>query len=120
MSRSSLAGVEMPGRVRSLQFEPSLLYRLPDHVGDYLWVRPYLGSGVNLRRQTLIAGPGGGPSVSEQTVGLQTFGGGELTFAAVPRFALSVDLGYHWLRTSFAGADLGGPGVSLSGHWYVK
>ena len=49
MSHSTLTSVGVPGRVRSIQLEPSLLYRLPDHVADYLWVRPYLGSGVNLR-----------------------------------------------------------------------
>jgi hypothetical protein len=121
MSRSTLTSVAAAGRVTSLQFEPSVLYRLPDHVADYLWVRPYLGSGINLRRQTLShATPGAGSSVSENKFGLQAFGGGELTFAGVPKFALSVDLGYHWVRTSFAGVDLGGPGVSVSGHWYVK
>ena len=34
--------------------------------------------------------------------------------------ALSADLGYHWAGTAFAGADLGGLGMSASGHWYVK
>ena len=121
VSHAALTSVGVPGDVRSIQFEPSLLFRLPDHVGDYLWVRPYLGSGVNLRRQTLSSAvPGAGPSVSENTFGLQAFGGGELTFAGVPRFALSVDLGYHWVRTSFPGVDFGGPGVTVSGHWYVK
>ena len=121
ISHSALTRVDAPGRVTSMQFEPSLLYRLPDRVTDYLWVRPYLGSGVSLRRQTLSsATPGAGPSVSDSTFGLQAFGGGELTFAGVSQFALSVDLGYHWVRTSFAGADLGGPGLSVSGHWYVK
>jgi len=121
LSRSVLTEVQALRHASSIQFEPSLLYRLPDHVADYLWVRPYLGSGVSLRRETLSSAiPGAGLSVSEQTFGLQAFGGGELTFAAVPRFALSVDLGYHWVRSSFANADLGGPGVSLSGHWYVK
>ena len=90
-------------------------------VTDSLRLRPYLGSGVNLRRRTLsLTIPGAGTSVSANTVGLQAFGWGELTFAGVPQFALSVDLGYHWVRTSFADADLGGPGVSVSGHWYVK
>ena len=121
LSRSALPDVAVGGSVSSIQFEPSLLYRLPDHVADYLWVRPYLGSGVSFGRQTLShAIPGAGSSESEQTFGLQAFGGGELTFAAVPRFALSVDLGYHWVRTAFGSADLGGPAVSLSGHWYVK
>jgi SH3 domain-containing protein len=121
ISHYALTSVEAPGRVTSIQFEPSVLYRLPDHVANYLWVRPYLGSGVNLRRQTLsTTTPGAGPSMSENQFGLQAFGGGELTFPSVAQFALSVDLGYHWVRTSFAGVDLGGPGVSVSGHWYVK
>jgi hypothetical protein len=121
MSHYTLTSVEAPGRVTSIQFEPSVLYRLPDHVADYLWVRPYLGSGVNFRRQTLSQATSvAGSSVSENQFGLQAFGGGEMTFAGVPKFALSVDLGYHWVRTSFAGVDLGGPGVSVSGHWYVK
>jgi hypothetical protein len=48
------------------------------------------------------------------------FGGGEVTFAGAPQFALSADLGYHWYRTPAAGFDGGGLGVSLLGHWYVK
>jgi hypothetical protein len=59
-------------------------------------------------------------SVSENRLGFQAFGGGEVTFANVPRLALSADLGYHRLPTSFAGFELGGLGLSLSGHWYIK
>src|SRR5439155_586972 len=58
--------------------------------------------------------------VSDTRLGFQTFGGGEVTFASAPRFALSADLGYHWRPTSFAGFELGGLGLSVSGHWYVK
>lgn len=121
VSRYALTSVEVPGRVTSIQFEPSLLYLLPDRVTDYVWVRPYVGSGVNLRRQTLSSATlGAGPSVSENKFGPQVFGGAELTFASVPPLALSVDLGYDWAKTSFAGVDLGRLGVSVSGHWYVK
>jgi hypothetical protein len=121
-SAQTSAQTEAPGRVTSTQFEPSLLFALPDQVTDYVWMRPYLGSGLNFRRQTLNnATPGTGPEkASESKVGLHLFGGGELTFASMPRFALSVDVGYQWARTSFAGVDLGGPGISASGHWYVK
>jgi hypothetical protein len=109
------------GRVTSVQFEPSLLYSLPDRIGDRLWLRPYLGSGVNLARHTLSGVPSpAGSAASENRIGLQAFGGTELTFANLPRLAVSVDVGYHWAKTSFDGFTPGGPGVSVSGHWYVK
>ncbi len=120
-SAQTSAEAEAPGRVTSTQFEPSLLYSLRDQVTDYVWMRPYLGSGVNFRRQTLSSTtPGAEPSISENKSGLQIFGGGELTFAGAAQFALSADVGYQWARTRFAGVDLGGPTVSVSGHWYVK
>jgi Bacterial SH3 domain len=111
----------VPSRVTSMQFEPSLLYAPANYVGDYLWARPYVGSGVSVRRQTLSGlTPGSAPLLSENNVGVQVFGGSEFTFAGVPRFALSADVGYRWPRTSFAGVDFGGPSLSVSGHWYVK
>ena len=105
--------------VTAMQVEPSLLYSLPDRVTDYLWLRPYVGSGATLRRSSNSATPGG-VSVSESDFGVQMFGGGEVTFAGAPQFALSADLGYHWYRTPAAGFDGGGFGLSLLGHWYVK
>ena len=108
-----------PSRVTAIQIEPSLLYSLPDRVTDYLWLRPYVGSGAALRRSSNSATPGG-VSVSSSGLGLQAFGGGEVTFAGAPQFALSADLGYHWYRTPAAGFDSGGLGVSVLGHWYVK
>ena len=106
-------------RVTAMQVEPSLLYSLPDRVTDYLWLRPYLGSGATLRRSSNSAAPGG-VSVSQSDFGFRAFGGGEVTFAGAPQFALSADLGYHWYQTPAAGFDAGGLGVSLLGHWYVK
>ena len=120
VSRYAFSSAQAPG-VTSVELEPSLLYSLPDHVADYVWLRPYLGSGINVHHQTLSgATPGLGNTVSRNQLGLQVFGGGELTIPGMPRFALSADLGYHWAGTAFAGADLGGLGMSVSGHWYVK
>jgi hypothetical protein len=111
----------VPSRVTSMQFEPSLLYAPANYVSDYLWARPYVGSGVSFRRQTLSGlTPGAEPLLWEDKVGVQVFGGSEFTFAGVPRFALSADVGYRWPRTTFAGVDFGGPSLSVSGHWYVK
>ena len=119
MSRYAL--IDAPGHLTSSQLTPSLLYSLPDRLTDYLLVRPYLGAGPSLQRQTFNRGTTGlSDSVSDNRFGFQAFAGGEVTFASVPRFALSADLGYHWLPTSVAGFELGGLGLSVSGHWYVK
>jgi hypothetical protein len=100
--------------VTSFELAPSLLYSLPDRVSDYVWLRPYVGAGANLHRATQ-AGFG---STSE--LGFQAFGGGEMTFASVPRFALSVDVGYRWSRAPYDGFALDPLRFSVAGHWYVR
>jgi hypothetical protein len=108
-------------RVTSTQFAPSVLYSLPSHLTDYLWMRPYVGAGAGLLHQV---SHNGGASVDGQLsanqLGFQTFGGGEVTFAAAPRLSVSADLGYRWYPASATGVELGGLGVSLSAHWYIK
>ena len=121
VSHVAVAGVAPTERVSSMQFEPGVLYSLADHVADYVWVRPYLGSGINVSRRSLSSTiPGAAPSVSQNNVGVQVFGGSELTFAGVPRFGLSVDVAYRWGATAFAGVDLGRLGLSVAGRWYVR
>ena len=120
VSRYAVSGSGTPERVTSIQIEPSLLYSLPDRVTDYVWLRPYIGSGATLRRHSVSTGTPGADSVSGNGFGLQAFGGTELTFAGAPQFAVSADLSYHWFKTPVAGFDLGGLGVSVLGHWYVK
>ena len=121
VSRYAMTNAAVPGRVTSLEFAPSALYSLTDRVNDYFWLRPYVGGGITLHNQTFSDAAAPGVSVSDSTFGYQAFGGGELTFPNMPRFALSADVGYRWTRsTPFAGFDLGGFGFTLSGHWYVK
>lgn len=108
-------------QVRSTQLSPSVLYSLPSHLTDYLWMRPYIGGGASLQHQTLRdAATGLAGGISENRIGFQTFGGAETTFAAAPRFSVSADLGYRWRPTAFTGVQLGGMAVSVSAHWYVK
>jgi hypothetical protein len=114
MSRYALTNPALPGRVTAIQLAPSAMFRLADRVTDYVWVRPYFGGGVMLHRQNFGAG------VSDTTLGYQAFGGGEFTFASVPRFALSADAGYRWSRNPSPGFDFRGVTFSLSGHWYFK
>jgi hypothetical protein len=118
VSRHALTDGSTPGRLTSMQIEPSALYSLPDRVTDYLWLRPYVGSGASLRRQTLKSGVS--EAVSDTGLGLQAFGGGEVTFAGVPHFALSADVTYHWFREGIPGFKDGGLGLALAGHWYVR
>jgi hypothetical protein len=121
VSRYALSSDAAQTRVTAIQFEPSLLYSLPDRMTDYIWVRPYLGAGVNLGRRTSTNGtPGAALSVSENIVGFQVFGGGEVSLAVMPQFALGIDLGYQSAKASPVGLDLGGARVSVSGHWYVR
>lgn len=108
-------------RLTSVQIAPSLLYSLPDKVTDYVWVRPYFGGGVAMYRSTLSSGTSAaGDSLADSRLGRQVFGGAEVAFASVPRFSLSTDFGYRWPQTPFVGFELGGRGLSVSGHWYVR
>ena len=120
-SRSALTSDVAPGRVTSMLFAPSAIYSLRDHVTDNVWVRPYLGAGATLVRSTLKLDPTVPDAlVSDTNFGMRTFGGAEVTFPSVPRFAVSADAGYRWSETPFPGFELGGFGFSISGHWYVK
>ena len=109
------------GRVTSMQFEPGVVYALSDHVSDYVWIPPYVGSVVSLRHQTLsIAAPVAPEPTSDNGVGFRVFGGSELTFASLPRFGLSADLGYRRFPTPFPGFEAAPLSVSIAGHWYIK
>lgn len=121
LSRSKLTNAASPERVQSTQFSPSVIYALADYVSDNVWLRPYLGGGAALTRSKLSSGtPQISASVSESSLGFRGFGGAEVTIPNVPRFAISADVGYQWLKQPFEGYDLGGLGFSISGHWYVK
>jgi len=121
LSRVAMAGLAPTERMTSMQFEPGVLYTLADHVADYIWVRPYAGSGLTISRRSLSSTtPSAAPVASQSNVGVQAFGGTELTFAGMPRFAVSVDVAYRWGTTEFAGIDLGRIGLSVAGRWYVK
>ena len=72
---------------------------LPVESRDRLRVGSALpGSRSSLVRQSLGVIPPGGVAVSRSSVGVQTFGGGEFTFASVPRFSVSADLRYGWIN----------------------
>jgi len=114
---SDLAG----NRVTSMQIEPGVVYGLLDHVTDYVWLRPYVGAAVSLRRETLRFPTATGiEPVSDSGIGLRLFGGTEFTFASVPQLGLSVDLGYRRVPTPFVGFEADHLSAAIAGHWYIK
>jgi len=108
------------GRVTSTQFEPAVIYALLDDVRDYVWVRPYVGSGLSFRHQTFKDPAAVLEPASKNGVGVRLFGGTELTFAGVTRFGVSVEVGYQRLPESFPGFEPGRVSASIAGHWYIK
>lgn len=121
LTRGAVSSSSGSGRLTSMQVEPAVVYRLFDRVSDYFWLRPYAGSGLSIRHQTL-SGPTSVESVtaSSSTTGFHLFGGSEVTFAGAPRLALSVDFGYRRFSESPSGFEPDRFGASLSGHWYVR
>jgi len=109
------------GRVTSMRFEPGVEYAPFDRVSDYVWLRQYLGSAVSFVHQTWsLANPLGIPPVSDSGLGARFYGGGELTFAGMPQFGVSADLGYRHLPSPFAGFKSDPLSLSIAGHWYLK
>ena len=120
-TRDAMTSGSAAGRVTSMQFEQGVVYALFDHVSDYVWIRPYVGSGVSIRHQTLsVSGPVAMEPASDNGVGFRVFGGSELTFASLPRFGLSAELGYRRLSAPFPGFEADPLSVSIAGHWYIK
>lgn len=119
LSHSSITSPIQIGSVSSTQFAPSVLFAMNDHVGDYVWTRPYVGAGLDWSHATL-SGVTPGFSESSNTLGVRIFGGGEFTFSSAPQFGLSVDVGYYHMPAPFIGFDAKGIGAAVSGHWYVK
>jgi hypothetical protein len=121
VSRSRRTSETAVGRLTALQFAPSLIYSLPDHVSDFVWLRPYLGGGPSWNRLTLKEdAPGNLALANDNAMAVRAFGGAEFTLPAVPRFAISADAGYLWSQDTFPGFELSRFTLALSGHWYVK
>ncbi len=121
VSRYSMTDTASVTRMNSTQFGPRVLYALRDHVSDYVWWRPYAGAGAHLYRSTLTDSSIG-LSMSDSRIGGQVFVGAEMTLSNVPRFGLSADVGYNWLRNPYAlySYALDGMAFTAAGHWYVK
>ena len=120
LSKDTLTSATGAGRLTSTHLDPAVLFAPADRVMDYVWIRPYVGSGLAFRRQSLRTGTSGIPGPAENGFAVQAFGGSELTFASLPSLTLSADMGYRWARTSPPGFSLTGPIFSVSAHWYAR
>ena len=119
LSRSSVSSELSPGRLTTFYLSPSVLYPLPGIVNSSVWLRPYVGSGIDVARSSL-RNVTPGMSMNHTSLGFKAFGGAELTFAGAPQASVSVDFGYHWLDSPFPGFDVSGVRASFAGHWYIK
>ena len=118
LTRDGMSSDVAPGRVTSMQIEPGVVYALFDRVPGYVWIRPYVGSALSFRRQTLKDGLA--QPISDSGFGYRAFGGTELTFAGVTQFGFSAELGYRRQPTPFAGFEPDRFAVAIAGHWYIR
>lgn len=105
------------------QFSPAVLYRFDTQAqdGDVL-VRPYAGGGLNFFHATESYTSIFGRPISESdtSIGIQLLGGAELVFRDMPRFVISLDLGYHSTGLLFDSIGVGGIAYGVSAHWYFR
>ena len=121
VTRNAITSDAAAGRVTSVEFKPRVVFALFNHVSDYVWIRPYVGSGVTFSHQTLSVSPAApSGSTSDNRVGVRVLGGGEFTFATVTRLGLSAELGYRTSVTSFPGFEQDRLSLAIAGHWYIK
>jgi hypothetical protein len=121
LTRDSMSSEAAAGELTSTQIEPAVVYGLFDRVPGYLWIRPYVGTGVSVRHQSLsVPAPDPAQPASDNGMGYRFFGGGELTFASVTQFGVSAELGYRHVPTPFAGFEPDHMTLSIAGHWYIK
>jgi hypothetical protein len=119
VSRSTTSSALTMGHLASWQFSPAVLYALPDVVQSSVWIRPYVGTGLDLVRSD-FGGVIPGVSTTDTAFGTRIFGGAEFTLPGAPQVTLSTDVGYHWLTSSFNAFDIGGVRTSIAAHWYIR
>ena len=120
LTRDAMTSDLAAGRVTSMQVESGVVFSPFDHVSDYIWIRPYVGSGLSFHHQSLKVSSTDPVQASDNGFGFRVFGGSELTFASAQRFGLSVEFGYRRVPTPFPGFEPDALSASLAGHWYIK
>jgi len=120
-TREAMTSAIDASRATSTVFEPGVIYAPFDHVSDYVWFRPYVGTVTSFRRQTLSgAALPAADAGSASGLGYRVFGGSELVLASLPRFGVSVEVGYRRFPPLFDGFLADRLSGSIAGHWYIK
>ena len=119
VSHYAISSLNQVGSLSATQFGPSLLFAMNDRVTDTMWMRPYLGAGLDFSHATLSY-PTPGLEQTSNTMGFRIFGGGELTMSGLPQFGISLDVGYYQMPAPFVGWETKGLGAAVSGHWYPR
>jgi hypothetical protein len=119
VSHYAMSSLTQVGSLGATQFGPSVLFAMNDRVTDTMWMRPYLGAGLDFSHATL-SNITPGLSQTSNTLGYRIFGGGEMTLSGLPQFGVSLDLGYYQMPAPFVGWETKGFGAAVSGHWYPR
>jgi Bacterial SH3 domain len=119
VSHYAMSSLTQVGSFSATQFGPSVLFAMNDRVTDTMWMRPYLGAGLDISHATL-SNITPGVSETSNTMGYRIFGGGELTLSGLPQFGVSLDIGYYQMPAPFVGWETKGFGAAVSGHWYPR
>jgi len=119
VSHYAMSSLTQVGSVSATQFGPSVLFAMNDRVTDTMWMRPYLGGGLDFSHATLSY-PTPGFEQTSNAMGFRIFGGGELTLSGLPKFGISLDVGYYEMPAPFVGWETKGFGAAVSGHWYPR
>jgi hypothetical protein len=117
--RSSMTSELAGGRLTTWQFSPAVLYALPDVLRSTVWVRPFVGTGLDLTRSRFSTMTGGNTG-TDTAFGTKIFGGAEVTLPAAPQVSISADVGYRWLQSSFSAFQMKGVRTSVAAHWFVR
>jgi hypothetical protein len=110
-------------RGTSFQVSPSMVVMLnKSHQLADLDVRPFVGGGViYMNTPTTIARTTSTTQLRQSGVGMQAFGGVELTFASAPSIAISAETIYHKLPIQTYNVNLTrGLDFYLLFHYYMK
>jgi len=89
----------------------SVLYTLSHVETDSMYIRPYIGGGINF---TSVSASAYGYSDSKSKIGGQGFGGAEFTFNSLPRLSFGGDIGFYRLYQSNKAR------VGFQVHYYLK
>jgi len=98
----SVAGVKVDAKWDVIPV--SALYSIMHYDAGSVYIRPYVGGGINIGRISASAsGYGESYSDSETKIGGQGFGGVEFTFTSAPRLSIGFDAGYYKVNESKGG-----------------